>query len=86
MGQDEKLRHISRLYRKLAREIEKLAPAVDRDASPQNAEYPWRNVNQIIVPCEYDYPNLTLLKEPGGPEFLKLIRTSIMDFDTIRIS
>ena len=38
-GRDAQLREVSRLTRALAREIEKLAPAVDRAGSPENAEY-----------------------------------------------
>jgi len=42
---------------KIAREIEKLAPAVDRAWSPENAEYPWERGNwdegngTVLVPC-----------------------------------
>ena len=85
-GQEEKLSQIRRLARLLAREIEKLAPAVDRERSPQNAEYPWADGERIIVPCEYSYPNVSLLKEVVGRNFLKLIKIAILDFDKIRIA
>jgi hypothetical protein len=42
--------------RGLAAEIEKLAPAVDRQRWPANAEYPWSNGARLTVPCEYAYP------------------------------
>lgn len=84
-GRDDQLRRIVKVARKLAREIEKLAPAVDRDASPANAEYPWLDDGRIVVPCEFTYPNLTLLTEPGGRTFLRLLELAIGDFERIRI-
>jgi hypothetical protein len=85
-GKDEQLREIVKVARKLAREIEKLAPAVDRDTSPANAEYPWLDSGRVVVPCEFTYPNLTLLTERGGLNFLKLFEVAITDFDQIRIN
>lgn len=84
-GKDEQLREIIKVARKLAREIEKLAPAVDREASPANAEYPWLDDGRVVVPCDFTYPNLTLLMEPGGRTFLRLLEMSIADFERIRI-
>ena len=40
-SQDSKRREVERYARSLAVEIEKLAPAVDRERTPANAEYPW---------------------------------------------
>lgn len=40
-GQDARHRAVCRDAKLLAREIEKLAPAVDRAQAPENAEYPW---------------------------------------------
>lgn len=74
-----------KIARKLAREIEKLAPAVDREISPANAEYPWLDDGRVIVPCEFAYPNLTLLRERGGRTFLRLLESAIADFEQIRI-
>lgn len=84
-GKDKQLREIMKLARKLAREIEKLAPAVDRESSPVNAEYPWLDEGRVIVPCEFYYPNLALLTEPGGRTFLRLLEMAIADFERIRI-
>ena len=83
LRQDAMFRQVSRLARRLSREIEKLAPAVDRGTSPENAEYPWAAGEKIVLPCAYSYPNLKLLKEAEGRNFLKLIRSAIMDFDQI---
>jgi hypothetical protein len=84
-GKGAQLGVIVKLARKVAREIEKLTPAVDRETSPENAEYPWLHEGRVVVPCEYSYPNLTLLKEPGGRTFLKLLEMAVTDFDQIRV-
>lgn len=84
-GNDAQLREIVKVARKLAREIEKLAPAVDRETSPANAEYPWPDDGRVVVPCEFTYPNLALLTEPGGRTFLRLLEMAIVDFERIRI-
>jgi hypothetical protein len=39
-GKDEQLRGLIRRARAIAREIENVAPAIDRLAVPENAEYP----------------------------------------------
>jgi hypothetical protein len=79
-GRDAQLREVSRLTRALAREIEKLAPAVDRESSPENAEYPWEAGGEVISPCQYGYPRLSLLTSPGGRTFLKLVAKAIREF------
>ncbi len=84
-GKLEQLRAIQKECNRLAREVEQLAPAVDRGNSPQNAEYPWLDGKQVITPCLYGYPNLSLLLERGGRAFLKWIRMALDDFDDIHI-
>jgi len=44
----------------LSREVERLAPAIDRDTTPANSEYPWADGENVIVPCEYAFPSLSL--------------------------
>jgi hypothetical protein len=83
-SQSAKLREVRRRARAFAREIEKLAPAVDREQSPANAEYPWSDGHEVQIPCRYHYPVLILLKEPSGREFLQLIRAAIEDFNGIK--
>jgi hypothetical protein len=58
----------------LAREIELLAPSVDDDARrPENVEYPWMDQSgRIVIPADYDFPNLSLLTAPAGRTLLKL--------------
>jgi len=79
-GRDAQLRQVAKLARALAREIEKLAPAVDRADSPENAEYPWEAGEEVITPCQYSYPRLSLLVSPGGRTLLKLLARAIQEF------
>jgi hypothetical protein len=70
---------------KFAREIEKLAPAVDRATSPENAEYPWLRGKTVLTPCEYLYPALSLLSGPTGTAFLRLVERAFRDYAQIAI-
>lgn len=76
---------LARMAKLLAREIEKLAPAVDRSGSPENAEYPWQSGDKVIAPCGYDYPALSLLETPGGRAVLNLVARAIHEFETISL-
>ncbi|HEX7183963.1 MAG TPA: hypothetical protein VF756_19185 [Thermoanaerobaculia bacterium] len=80
-GRSAQLQKISKLSRALAREIEKLAPAVDRAGSPENAEYPWESGDDVVSPCQYSYPRLSLLTSAGGRTLLKLVARAIQDFE-----
>ena len=84
-AQDAKLKQVERYARSLAAEIEKLAPAVDRDLTPANAEYPWTDGGTVSVPCRHRYALVPLLVAPAGREFLKLIETAIADYDNITL-
>jgi hypothetical protein len=84
-GQDARRDRVARDTRRIAGQVEKLAPAVDPVASPSNAEYPWMDGDRIVVPCDHDFPNLTLLKEPGGRAFLKLMGQAMDEFGNVRI-
>ena len=79
------LRQVRKGVLAIAREVEKLAPAVDGTDSPENAEYPWANGDAVVVPCEYDYPALSLLREPQGRTFLKLMNRALRDFGPVKI-
>ena len=79
-GQLARHRNLCRDAKLLAREIEKLAPAVDRKQAPENAEYPWEREQTVLTPCTYDYPNLALLSAPGGRAFLKIIERAFRDY------
>jgi hypothetical protein len=84
-GKDEQLRGLLRRARAIAREVEKLAPAIDRLATPENAEYPWERGEQVMVPCDYGFPSLELLRQPGGRTFLNLIERAIDDFESVTL-
>jgi hypothetical protein len=63
--------------RRLAREIEVLAPACDIGSARQdNSEYPWQDGRgNIRTPCEYQFPNI----DDGSRvinRLLRLIRTA----------
>lgn len=75
---------LTQVARTLAREIEKLAPAVDRSAFPENAEYPWLSGDEVVAPCSYRYPALSLLRTSGGRAVLNLVARAIHEFETIR--
>ena len=79
----ERLKHDANRF---SREIEKLAPAVDREQAPSNAEYPWIQGQSVFTPCVFSFANLSLLKDQNGREFLKLIETAINDFQSISLS
>ncbi|WP_437486318.1 hypothetical protein WME75_03260 [Sorangium sp. So ce1014] len=84
-GQDAALQTLQRNATALAREIEKLAPATDRLASPENAEYPWERDETILIPCTFDFPNLTMLRRPGGRSVMNLVERAFNDFERLRI-
>ncbi len=86
LSQDAKRRHIERYAHGLAESIEKLAPAVDRERTPANAEYPWVNGRVVSVPIHYHYPVTVELATPAGQNFLELIGTVIEDYDEITLS
>lgn len=69
----------------LAQEVEKLAPAADRGARPDNAEYPWAAGEVVVVPAQYAYPNLSLLRQAGGRAFVKVVGRAMSGFEEIRI-
>ena len=79
-------RKITRTARKLAREIELLAPAVERDKHPQNTEYPWADSGKISIPCEYSFPSVSFLNTHESYTFPKIIETAIIEFDTVKVS
>ena len=85
-NRSSQLRAIRRIARPLAREIERLAPAVDRDRTPANAEYPWADGTKVLVPSEYHFSTLDELRSFDGIEFLRLLQIAIEEFDSITIA
>ena len=84
-GKEAQLQVLAGHARRIAAQVEKLAPAADRVATPSNAEYPWEEAGCVVVPCEHDFPNLSLLREAGGRNFLKMVRRAVFDFEAVRI-
>lgn len=84
-GKDAQLAGLIARARTLAREIEKLAPAIDRTAAPENAEYPWERDGKIVAPCRYVFSSLELLRQPGGRAFLNLVERALTDFERLAL-
>lgn len=84
-SQDAKRRQIERYAHMLSEEIERLAPAVARDLSPANAEYPWLDGGTVSVPCRHHYPVFTRLVEPAGRDFLKIVEIAIEGYHGITL-
>ncbi len=76
-GKDAWLQQTLRRVQGLAREIEKLAPSVDRQQSPANAEYPWAEGESIVTPCRHSYAVMVALQSPNGNDFLRLLQEAI---------
>lgn len=85
-NQAARLQSVMRGMHTLAREIERLAPAVDREARPDNSEYPWLAGDEVIAPCDYDFPNLSLLTAARGRALLKLVRRAMDEFEQVHIT
>lgn len=60
--------------KRLAHEIEVLAPACDHgDVREDNSEYPWQNgKGDVRTPCEYDFPQIN----DGSRAVIRLIRAA----------
>lgn len=84
-NREAQLRQLLRQARAIAREIEKLAPAIDRLAAPENAEYPWERDGQVTAPCSYGFPSLDLLRQAGGRAFLNLVERALDDFENVTL-
>ncbi len=63
--------------RRIAREIEVLAPACDEnDIRKDNSEYPWQDgKGEVQIPCEYNFPNIND-KSRTIIRLIRLIRTA----------
>ena len=74
-GMQGVLQHV----RHLAKEIEVLNPAVDRDGRrPDNCEYPWDDNSRILrSPLNWTSTPSQLLLVPAGRTFLKVLRAAI---------
>jgi hypothetical protein len=85
-GKDHALQSMRKSAERLARAVERLAPAIDSGATPENAEYPWQTGDRVVAPCEWSYPELSLLKEPNGLAFLKTLEEAFRDYDDVLLA
>ena len=53
--------------------------------SPENAEYPWERDGTVTAPCDFGFPSLQLLTQPGGRAFLNLIERALDDFEKVAL-
>jgi len=69
--------------RRLARQIELLAPSIDSDGSiPSNCEYPWEDSNgKVHVPAEHNF-GLDLLHAPAGVFLLKTLQVVVEELSS----
>lgn len=74
------VRSVFHFTRRLAREIELLAPTVnDGGKRPDNCEYPWEDAKgKLWIPSDYKFFTSQLLFEPHGRTVLKLIRAAVL--------
>ncbi len=84
-GKEAALKQLQKNVGALAREIEKLAPAIDPFTAPENAEYPWERDGKIYRPCDYGYPSLDLLKTAGGRATMKMVERAFASYETLHI-
>ena len=80
------LSEIAVVAHRLARSIEKLNPAVDREGSPTNVEYPWESGGAIHVPCQQTvFPTVRPLEAGAGLASLRLVGKAVEDFASLRL-
>lgn len=79
-GRHAQLESIRRDFAPLARAIEQLAPAVDREAVPGNAEYPWELGEGVVAPVDHGFPEVGLLRNARGRMLLNFIRRAFDEF------
>jgi hypothetical protein len=68
---------VANAVRKLARQIELLAPAVDDGGRyPANCEYPWEDPKgAIVAPADYNF-QIDVLHAPAGRRLIKILRVA----------
>jgi hypothetical protein len=79
-GRDAQRESIRQDFERIARAIERLAPAVDRQGTPGNAEYPWLLGGSVVSPVDHDFEEVHLLRTAGGRSFLKTISRAFDEF------
>lgn len=72
-GKNEQLGEFLKEMKHAASEIEKLAPAVDREKAPHNVEYPWSDGARISIPCQSRFP-IEDLPPTSLPKFVNILK------------
>jgi hypothetical protein len=62
--------------------VERLAPAVAREGSPGNAEYPWELGESVIAPVDHDFDEVRLLRGAHGRAFLNVVSRAFAEFSS----
>jgi len=77
----KKATELLKFVKRLAGEIEVLAPSVDRAGKrPDNCEYPWEDQNgKLHTPLDWSFVPSQLLVISNGRTFLKLLDAAIRD-------
>lgn len=73
MGRNEQLDALTKAMKRVASEIEQLAPAVDREKVPHNVEYPWSDGVRLTTPCQSRFA-IEDMPPTSIPDFLKILR------------
>ncbi len=79
-GRDAQLASIRKGMVPIAQAIERLAPAVAREGSPGNAEYPWELGGAVVAPVDHDFHEVHLLRGAHGRAFLNLVSRAFGEF------
>lgn len=70
-----------RAFRGVLKEIEILAPAVDKANRPENCEYPWvvqrATGRAVLSPLDVSFPAAELLRTTAGREVVKILKTVV---------
>jgi hypothetical protein len=79
-GRHAQLASIRRGLAPIAQAVERLAPAVAREGSPGNAEYPWELGDRVVAPVDHAFDEVRLLRGAHGRAFLNVVARAIADF------
>ena len=60
-------------FKVLGKAIEKLAPAVARDVTPENVEYPWSNGSTLFTPAKESFQGGWGTAKPHLPAFVQML-------------
>lgn len=66
--------------RRTAREVERLAPAVDKENTPSNVEYPWDGSGRVVAPVDHSFAEVLGRLQDPRDGFLKLIRDAFQNY------